>query len=116
MKGTAAGTGLIEQGNFDNNIKEVKNAYEEHLLSCGEFDERMFLNEDEILTGTYSSNASPSHDASQKSSAPSDNFSNRPIRRNLVQVNINNSFSINTIRVFNFILNKFSASKISFKT
>ncbi|XP_076033426.1 retinoblastoma-like protein 1 [Oratosquilla oratoria] len=51
LKGGAEGTGLIEQTNFDHNVKEVRNAYEEYLLSFGEFDERMFLNEDDVTRG-----------------------------------------------------------------
>ena len=42
---------MIEQGNFEHNTKEIKNAYEESLLSCGEFDERMFLNEGTLVRG-----------------------------------------------------------------
>ncbi|RXG73126.1 Retinoblastoma-like protein 1 [Armadillidium vulgare] len=54
LKGTSEGTGLIEQTNFDHNVKEIKNAYEEYLLNCGEFDERMFLNNAMVIKGKFS--------------------------------------------------------------
>ncbi|KAB7496710.1 Retinoblastoma-like protein 1 [Armadillidium nasatum] len=52
LKGTSEGTGLIEQSHFDHNVKEIKNAYEEYLLNCGEFDERMFLNNAMVIKGS----------------------------------------------------------------
>lgn len=82
LKGGVEGTGLLEQSNFDHNVKEVKNAYEEYLLSYGEFDERMFLNEDEVVKGVTTS--PPSTHASHQDS-PVDTGSMRQARRNLVQ-------------------------------
>ena len=59
MKGTEQGTGLLNQQNFDHNVKEIKNVYEEYLLSCGQFDERMFLNDFVVVKGTGSLPSSP---------------------------------------------------------
>lgn len=36
-------TGLFEATNFDNNMKSVNKAYQEHVLNVGEFDEKIFL-------------------------------------------------------------------------
>ncbi|MPC38200.1 Retinoblastoma-like protein 1 [Portunus trituberculatus] len=89
LKGGGEGTGLLEQANFDHNVKEVKNAYEEYLLSYGEFDERMFLNEDEVVTGSVG--ASPPSTKATHLDSPVDTSSMRQARRNLVQIleNIN---------------------------
>lgn len=35
-------------GNFENNLKSLNNLYETYTLSCGEFDERIFLNHTDI--------------------------------------------------------------------
>ncbi|XP_050730623.1 retinoblastoma-like protein 1 [Eriocheir sinensis] len=83
LKGGAEGTALLEQANFDHNVKEVKNAYEEYLLSYGEFDERMFLNEDEVVTGSIG--ASPPSTRAAHLESPVDSSSMRQARRNLVQ-------------------------------
>ncbi|XP_045109253.1 retinoblastoma-like protein 1 isoform X2 [Portunus trituberculatus] len=83
LKGGGEGTGLLEQANFDHNVKEVKNAYEEYLLSYGEFDERMFLNEDEVVTGSVG--ASPPSTKATHLDSPVDTSSMRQARRNLVQ-------------------------------
>uniref|UniRef100_A0A0P4WAI6 Retinoblastoma-like protein 1 n=1 Tax=Scylla olivacea TaxID=85551 RepID=A0A0P4WAI6_SCYOL len=83
LKGGGEGTGLLEQANFDHNVKEVKNAYEEYLLSYGEFDERMFLNEDEVVTGSIG--ASPPSTKATHLDSPVDTSSMRQARRNLVQ-------------------------------
>lgn len=88
LKGGPEGTALLEQANFDHNVKEVKNAYEEYLLSYGEFDERMFLNEDEVVTGSIGA-SSPSTKATHLDS-PVDSSSMRQARRNLVQVCFSN--------------------------
>ncbi|KAL5021351.1 hypothetical protein ScPMuIL_000506 [Solemya velum] len=37
---------ILEIGNFEANIKTIGNAYEEYVLSVGDFDERLFLGED----------------------------------------------------------------------
>lgn len=84
LKGGIEGTGLLEQANFDHNVKEVKNAYEEYLLSYGEFDERMFLNEDEVVKGVTVASPPSTHTTHQDS--PVDVSSMRQARRNLVQV------------------------------
>lgn len=84
LKGGPEGTALLEQANFDHNVKEVKNAYEEYLLSLGEFDERMFLNEDEVVTGSIG--ASPPSTRTTHLESPVDSSSMRQARRNLVQV------------------------------
>ncbi|XP_027226820.2 retinoblastoma-like protein 1 [Penaeus vannamei] len=83
LKGGIEGTGLLEQANFDHNVKEVKNAYEEYLLSYGEFDERMFLNEDEVVRGVTITSPPSTHTTHQDS--PVDISSMRQARRNLVQ-------------------------------
>ncbi|KAG7174815.1 retinoblastoma 1-like [Homarus americanus] len=83
LKGGVEGTGLLEQANFDHNLKEVKNAYEEYLLSYGEFDERMFLNEDEVVKGATGTSPPSTHATHQDS--PLDSGSIRQARRNLVQ-------------------------------
>ncbi|KAK4301850.1 hypothetical protein Pmani_026025 [Petrolisthes manimaculis] len=83
LKGSVDGTGLLEQANFDHNVKEVKNSYEEYLLSYGEFDERMFLNEDEVVTGV--SGASPPSTHTMHQESPVDPNSMRQARRSLVQ-------------------------------
>lgn len=88
LKGGAEGTALLEQANFDHNVKEVKNAYEEYLLSYGEFDERMFLNEDEVVTGSIGT--SPPSTRTTHLDSPVDSSSMRQARRNLVQVHIPN--------------------------
>ena len=67
-------------------MKEVKNAYEEYLLSYGEFDERMFLNDDEVVTGSIG--ASPPSTKAAHLDSPVDTSSMRQARRNLVQVHI----------------------------
>jgi len=36
-------SGILEQGRFDHNYKQVNKAYEEYVLSEGDFDERIFL-------------------------------------------------------------------------
>jgi hypothetical protein len=36
-------SGILEQGRFDHNYKTVNKAYEEYVLSEGDFDERIFL-------------------------------------------------------------------------
>lgn len=84
LKGSVDGTGLLEQANFDHNVKEVKNSYEEYLLSYGEFDERMFLNEDEVVTGVSGASPPSTHPMHQES--PVDPNSMRQARRSLVQV------------------------------
>ena len=76
--------GLIEQTNFDHNIKEIKNSYEEYLLSCGEFDERMFLNDDESVKVVLSNAVTPL-DADVSIRSPADVVM-RHARRNLGHV------------------------------
>ncbi|KAK8737179.1 hypothetical protein OTU49_004828 [Cherax quadricarinatus] len=83
LKGGAEGTGLLEQTNFDHNVKEVKNAYEEYLLSYGEFDERMFLNEDEVVKGV--AGASPPSTHTVHHDSPLDAASMRHAKRHLGQ-------------------------------
>ncbi|XP_064097871.1 retinoblastoma-like protein 1 [Macrobrachium nipponense] len=83
LKGGSEGTGLLEQANFDHNVKEVKNAYEEYLLSYGEFDERMFLNEDDVVKAVAGS--SPPSALASLQNSPIDNPSVRQARRNLGQ-------------------------------
>ncbi|KAK7075859.1 Retinoblastoma-like protein 1 [Halocaridina rubra] len=83
LKGDPEGRGLLEQANFGHNVKEVKNAYEEYLLSYGEFDERMFLNEDDVVK-TIAGSSPPSALASLQNS-PADASSIRQARRNLGQ-------------------------------
>lgn len=39
-------SGVLEQGRFDHNYKAVNKAYEEYVLSEGDFDERIFLGDD----------------------------------------------------------------------
>ncbi|XP_012256845.1 retinoblastoma-like protein 1 isoform X2 [Athalia rosae] len=39
-------SGILEPLNFDGNSKAVNKAYEQHVLSVGDFDERMFLDAD----------------------------------------------------------------------
>jgi retinoblastoma-like protein 1 len=36
-------SGILEQGRFDHNYKQVNKTYEEYVLSEGDFDERIFL-------------------------------------------------------------------------
>jgi hypothetical protein len=36
-------SGILEQGRFDHNFKQVNRVYEEYVLSEGDFDERIFL-------------------------------------------------------------------------
>ncbi|KDR11553.1 Retinoblastoma-like protein 1, partial [Zootermopsis nevadensis] len=44
LKGDASSlSGILEQGRFDYNYKAVSRAYEEYVLSEGDFDERIFL-------------------------------------------------------------------------
>jgi len=44
LKGDASNlSGILEQGRFDYNYKAVSKAYEEYVLSEGDFDERIFL-------------------------------------------------------------------------
>jgi hypothetical protein len=44
LKGDASTLcGILDQGNFDLNYKAVSKAYEEYVLSEGDFDERIFL-------------------------------------------------------------------------
>ncbi|KAF5271291.1 hypothetical protein FQR65_LT05306 [Abscondita terminalis] len=38
-------TGFFDPANFETNLKNITNAYEEHLLNRGDFDERIFLTE-----------------------------------------------------------------------
>ncbi|CAB3999055.1 retinoblastoma 1, partial [Paramuricea clavata] len=46
-------TGLLELNNFEANGKSVSRAYEEYVLSSGDFDERVFLSENaEVEIGT----------------------------------------------------------------
>ncbi|XP_036201868.1 retinoblastoma-like protein 2 isoform X3 [Myotis myotis] len=39
-------TGFLEPGNFGENLKAINKAYEEYVLTVGNFDERVFLGED----------------------------------------------------------------------
>ncbi|XP_068725602.1 retinoblastoma-like protein 1 [Montipora capricornis] len=39
-------TGVLDQGNFDQNCKSLNKEYEEYVLSVGDFDERIFLDEE----------------------------------------------------------------------
>lgn len=36
-------SGILESLNFDSNNKEINKIYEQHVLSVGDFDERIFL-------------------------------------------------------------------------
>lgn len=38
---------LLSMGNFEANLKSLNKLYETYTLSCGEFDERIFLNHPE---------------------------------------------------------------------
>ncbi|KAG8233553.1 hypothetical protein J437_LFUL013765 [Ladona fulva] len=42
-------TGLLDANNFDANYKAVVKAYKEYVLNVGDFDERVFLDDDESL-------------------------------------------------------------------
>ncbi|XP_020631199.1 retinoblastoma-like protein 1 [Orbicella faveolata] len=39
-------TGILDQGNFEQNCKSVNKEYEEYVLSVGDFDERIFLDDE----------------------------------------------------------------------
>ncbi|XP_005105374.2 retinoblastoma-like protein 2 isoform X2 [Aplysia californica] len=39
-------SGILEIGNFEENVKTISNLYEEFVLGVGDFDERIFLGED----------------------------------------------------------------------
>eukprot|EP00794_Sanderia_malayensis_P018721 gene18721-20610_t len=39
-------TGILDTGNFDFNMKHLHQDYDEHIVSTGDFDERVFLGED----------------------------------------------------------------------
>ncbi|CAH3042018.1 unnamed protein product [Pocillopora meandrina] len=39
-------TGILDQGNFESNGKSVNKEYEEYVLSVGDFDERIFLDDE----------------------------------------------------------------------
>ncbi|XP_071443748.1 retinoblastoma-like protein 1 isoform X1 [Hetaerina americana] len=59
LKGNALTfTGLLDPNNFDANYKAVVKAYKEYVLRAGDFDERVFLDDDENL-GIGSSMRSP---------------------------------------------------------
>ena len=50
MKGTEKeGFDILEQTVFDSNFKNLKKAYDEHVLNCGDFDERMFLDSENLV-------------------------------------------------------------------
>jgi retinoblastoma-like protein 1 len=36
-------SGILDQGRFDHNYKQVSKLYEEYVLSEGDFDEKIFL-------------------------------------------------------------------------
>lgn len=42
-------SGLLEISSFDQNIKAINKAYEEYVLSVGDFDERIFLGKENIF-------------------------------------------------------------------
>lgn len=44
LKGNAENfSGILDVNNFDTNLKAINKQYEEHVLSVGDFDERIFL-------------------------------------------------------------------------
>ncbi|KAJ0174200.1 hypothetical protein K1T71_010346 [Dendrolimus kikuchii] len=45
LKGNSDQLGVLDIGNFDNNLKSLNYLYETYVLSVGEFDERIFLGE-----------------------------------------------------------------------
>ncbi|CAH3171006.1 unnamed protein product [Porites lobata] len=52
-------TGILDQGNFEQNCKSVNKEYEEYVLSVGDFDERIFLDDEAHLEiGTPAKNDS----------------------------------------------------------
>ncbi|XP_029191075.1 retinoblastoma-like protein 1 [Acropora muricata] len=52
-------TGILDQGNFEHNCKSINKEYEEYVLSVGDFDERIFLDEEaHIEIGTPAKNYS----------------------------------------------------------
>ncbi|XP_035741130.1 retinoblastoma-like protein 1 isoform X3 [Vespa mandarinia] len=61
-------SGILEALNFDGNSKAVNKAYEQHVLSVGDFDERIFLGQDagdNIGSPAQSSSNSDVHDQFQ---------------------------------------------------
>nr|XP_050861503.1 retinoblastoma-like protein 1 isoform X3 [Vespula vulgaris] len=61
-------SGILEALNFDGNSKAVNKAYEQHVLSIGDFDERIFLGQDagdNIGSPAQSSSSSDVHDQFQ---------------------------------------------------
>jgi retinoblastoma-like protein 1 len=68
---------LITIDNFDNNFKKVNDLYERYILSCGEFDERIFLKHFKMGSKYY---GGPTDDV-EKSYSTNDSAGKLPTRR-----------------------------------